>query len=442
MGARALSGIAAGTGRCLAPVVALLATLSLAPGSGAVGPSVSLEQSVEAVTLRDSGPWLAGALDAARRRETALPLAAQTTLRLQWADTFEWPGSATGAADVAWRVRLHATRAEDGVEATHEFELEKARLSWLLPGGMLQLGRFSPAWGKGLIRQASSPLEGMGEAPYAGVLTWAGEQVVAEAGWVRSAAPPFEGTVGTAGAGQPADVTYLRLSSAGARADGALSAGYRTGQGPWASAQVAAPLAGGWQAYAEGLLARPYRPVRMVRPEDSNGWSVFEPPAYGDAAAVRWLAGAWYLSPGNWVVAVEYRYEPGGLDGQEAAAFWQVASGEGVPPEAAAHLAEAWSGSALQALGGLAREELALRRRYLDWAVRNEGLDSPWTWGVAGTFNLDDGSSVWMPEAQYRATGAVTASVRLVLLQGGPSTEYGASPRAWSVQVSLSSSFE
>ncbi|MEW6045469.1 MAG: hypothetical protein AB1609_03175 [Bacillota bacterium] len=58
------------------------------------------------------------------------------------------------------------------------------------------------------------------------------------------------------------------------------------------------------------------------------------------------------------------------------------------------------------------------------------------------TANLDDGSSVWAPEARHRVTGAVTASFRLVVFQGGTSTEYGASPRAWSVQVSLASSLE
>lgn len=47
-----------------------------------------------------------------------------------------------------------------------------------------------------------------------------------------------------------------------------------------------------------------------------------------------------------------------------------------------------------------------------------------------------------VPEAQHRVTGAVTASFRLVLFQGGASAEYGASPRAWSVQVSLASSLE
>lgn len=447
--------------------------LLAAPGAQAARLSFSVEQSVEGAALREAGPWLPEVLAAARQSDPGMPLAGQTTLGLQWNATFQWPGSAMGAADVSWALRLPAFRVEHPPQRTAEADFERLRLSWLVPGGTLQLGRFLPTWGKGFAHQVSSPMEGMGKAPYAGLFTWAGVPmvtaggagltggdpdmaatdpdtapgvpVVTEVGWARSATRPFEGT---GGPDPVADVLLVRFSATGTVADGALAGGYRTGRGPWISAQLARQLDGGWQVYGEGILARPYRPARMTRPEESSQWSGFAPPAYGAAYTVRWLAGVWHTSPEGWNLVAEYRYEPGGLDEQEAAAFWQAAAGKALPAEpqapsqppgqaTAAELAAASSGAALQKLAGLARDGLSLRRRYLDWAVRQEHFNAAWTWGVSGTFNLDDGSSAWVPEARYRASDETTLSLRLVLFQGSTFTEYGGSPRAWSAEVRL-----
>ncbi|WP_324716498.1 hypothetical protein U7230_14265 [Carboxydochorda subterranea] len=408
-------------------VLRFAACLALAVGCRAAeapaqGAPVHLEARhlVESTEPRPGTIWPGPVEEQWRRAQGGSVLHARTALSVEWTGIVDWPAGGAASLEVRgeWSVGPQAEGPGTVPQATAT--LDRAVASWIVPGGTVRIGRFIPEWGTAFRRRPSNPLEEMGASPFVAELMLAGES------------PPVTTSVGYA-FWEATAVPWMRWSAAGESGDMALALGHRTGQGPWMAASISREIAPGLQGYAEGVLARPYRPIRVVAPAPENGWQAIGPGAYADGVALRWLAGLWYPSPGGWNWVAEYRIEPGGLDDTEAAIFWDAAAGR--LPSSSALAAASNSGAALRTLGRLASDGLPLRRRYLDFSLVREDPRATWAPALSGSVDLDDGSWVAIPEVSFQGWTGVEPALRMLFFSGSQRSEFGAGPAAWSVQL-------